>query len=88
MCELEPELRGGAEAGEEDVFEVDVGRFEGAVVEQRREAVGEHVARSTCETEIDSKFLSKSKSTQPSLRADATFTPYLYCSVKHFNHWG
>ena len=58
MCELEPELRGGAEAGEEDVLQVDVGRLEGAVVEQRREAVGEHVARPTCETEIDSRFLS------------------------------
>ena len=62
MCELEPELRGGAEAGEEDVLQVDVGRLEGAVVEQRRETVGEHVARPTCETEIDSRFLSESKS--------------------------
>ena len=52
MCELEPELRGGAEAGAEDVFEVDVGRFEGAVVEQRRQAVCEHVAGPTREPAI------------------------------------
>ena len=61
MCELEPELRGGAEAGEEDILQVDVGRLEGAVVEQRRETVGEHVARPTCETEIDLRFLNPTK---------------------------
>ena len=62
MGQLQSELGGGTEPGEEDVLQVDVGRLEGAVVEQRREAVGEHVARPTCETEIDSRFLSESKS--------------------------
>ena len=41
MGQLEPELRGGADSGEEDVLEVDVGRLEGAVEEQRRQTVGE-----------------------------------------------
>ena len=53
MGELEAQLRGCAESGEEDVLEVDVGRLEGAVVEQRREAVREHVACPTCEAEIN-----------------------------------
>ena len=57
MGQLEPELRGGAESGEEDVLEVDVGRLEGAVVEQWRQAVGEHVAGPTCEPEINPNLL-------------------------------
>ena len=57
MGQPEPELRGGAESGEEDVLEVDVGRLEGAVVEQRREAVGEHVAGPTREPAIKVNLL-------------------------------
>ena len=81
MCELEPELRGGAEAGEEDVLQVDVGRLEGAVVEQRRETVGEHVARPTCETEIDSRFLSESTSIQQRSASRCDTTPYIVFSI-------
>ena len=49
MGELEAKLRGGAESGKKDVLEVDVGRLQRTVIEQRREAVCEHVPGTTRE---------------------------------------